>query len=45
MITLTSDFGTPYPAAMKGVILSRCDARLVDISHEFPRQDIRTTAF
>ncbi len=45
MITLTSDFGTPYPAAMKGVILSRCDARLVDISHEFPRQDVRTTAF
>jgi S-adenosylmethionine hydrolase len=45
MITLTSDFGTPYPAAMKGVILSRCEARLVDISHEFPRQDIRTTAF
>ncbi|MFQ3320521.1 MAG: S-adenosylmethionine hydrolase [Natronomonas sp.] len=45
MITLTSDFGTPYPASMKGVILERCDARLVDIGHEFPRQDIRAAAF
>jgi S-adenosylmethionine hydrolase len=45
MITLTSDFGTPYPAAMKGVILSRCDARLVDIGHDFPRQDVPTSAF
>ena len=44
MITLSSDFGTPYPAAMKGVILQRTDARLVDVSHEFPRQDIRTAA-
>jgi S-adenosylmethionine hydrolase len=45
MITLTSDFGTPYPAAMKGVILSQCDARLVDIGHDFPRQDVRSSAF
>lgn len=45
MITLTSDFGTPYPAAMKGVILSRCDARLVDIGHDFPRQNVAATAF
>ena len=30
---------------MRGVILSRTDARLVDISHEFPRQDIRASAF
>ena len=45
MITLASDFGTPYPAAMKGVILSRCDARLVDVGHDFPRQDVRTAAF
>jgi len=36
MITLASDFGTPYPAAMKGVILQRSDARLVDIAHDFP---------
>ena len=45
MITLSSDFGVPYPAAMKGVILSRSDARLVDVSHAFPRQDVRATAF
>jgi len=45
MITLSSDFGSPYPAAMKGVILQESDARLVDISHEFPRQDVRAGAF
>ncbi|WP_254838727.1 SAM hydrolase/SAM-dependent halogenase family protein [Natronomonas marina] len=45
MITLASDFGTPYPAAMKGTILQRCDARLVDVGHDFPRQDVRTAAF
>ncbi|WP_132057515.1 SAM hydrolase/SAM-dependent halogenase family protein [Halorussus amylolyticus] len=45
MITLASDFGTPYPAAMKGVILQRTDARLVDVAHDFPRQDVRTAAF
>jgi S-adenosylmethionine hydrolase len=45
MITLASDFGTPYPASMKGVILSRCSARLVDIGHDFPRQDVRAAAF
>jgi S-adenosylmethionine hydrolase len=45
MITLASDFGTPYPAAMKGVILQQSDARLVDISHELPRQDVQAAAF
>ena len=45
MITLTSDFGSPYPAAMKGVLCTDTDARLVDIAHDFPRQDVRTTAF
>jgi len=45
MITLSSDFGSPYPAAMKGVALQRTDARLVDVSHEFPRQDVRAAAF
>lgn len=45
MITLASDFGSPYPAAMKGVILSHTDAHLVDVSHELPRQDIRAAAF
>ncbi|MDS0473755.1 SAM-dependent chlorinase/fluorinase [Natrinema sp. 1APR25-10V2] len=45
MITLASDFGTPYPAAMKGVLLQRTDARLVDVAHDFPRQDVRAAAF
>jgi S-adenosylmethionine hydrolase len=45
MITLASDFGSPYPAAMRGVILGRCDARLVDVAHDLPRQDVRAAAF
>jgi hypothetical protein len=45
MITLASDFGSPYPAAMKGVVLQRSDARLVDVTHDFPRQDVRAAAF
>jgi len=45
MITLSSDFGSPYPAAMKGVLLRRTDAQLVDVTHEFPRQDVRASAF
>ena len=45
MLTLASDFGSPYPAVMKGVILRRTDARLVDVAHDFPRQDVRASAF
>ncbi|ADD06379.1 S-adenosylmethionine hydroxide adenosyltransferase family protein [Natrialba magadii ATCC 43099] len=98
MITIASDFGSPYPAAMKGVLCQRVGAsaetgtgagtgtgtatgtdaetdtdtgttpvtsstsptpstttsttpntdtttRLVDIAHDFPRQDIRASAF
>ena len=45
MITLASDFGSPYPAAMKGVVLSRTDAQLVDVTHDLPRQDPRAGAF
>ncbi|MFB6124690.1 MAG: S-adenosyl-l-methionine hydroxide adenosyltransferase family protein [Halanaeroarchaeum sp.] len=45
MLTLASDFGSPYPAAMKGVILRRTDARLVDVAHDLPRQDVRAAAF
>jgi S-adenosyl-L-methionine hydrolase (adenosine-forming) len=43
IITLTTDFGTgsPYAAAMKGVILSiNPAATLIDISHDVPAQDI-----
>ena len=45
MITLSSDFGSPYPAAMKGVVLRASDARIVDVAHDFPRQDVQTAAF
>jgi S-adenosylmethionine hydrolase len=45
MITLASDFGSPYPAAMRGVVCSRTDARIEDIAHDFPRQDVRAAAF
>jgi S-adenosylmethionine hydrolase len=45
MITLASDFGSPYPAAMKGVVLQETDARLVDVAHDLPRQDVRAAAF
>ncbi len=45
MITLASDFGSPYPAAMRGVLLRQCDARLADVTHELPRQDVRAAAF
>jgi len=30
---------------MKGVICQQTDAKLVDVAHDFPRQDIRTCAF
>lgn len=45
MITLSSDFGSPYPAAMKGAILRRSNARIVDVSHDLPRQDVRAAGF
>lgn len=48
IITLTTDFGTesPYVAAMKGVILGiNPRARLVDLTHQVPPQDIRYTTF
>lgn len=46
LITLTTDFGSVYPAAMKGVILG-IDPRatIVDISHTVPHADIRAGAF
>ncbi len=45
MITLASDFGSPYPAAMKGVVRRRNDAELIDVSHDLPRGDPRGAAF
>ncbi|MHC1597649.1 MAG: SAM hydrolase/SAM-dependent halogenase family protein [Methermicoccaceae archaeon] len=41
MITLTTDFGTLYPAALKGAILRlNPRARMVDISHEVPMGNV-----
>jgi S-adenosylmethionine hydrolase len=48
LITLTTDFGTesPYVAAMKGVILGlNPRARLLDLSHQVPPQDVRYAAY
>ena len=48
IITLTTDFGedSPYVAAMKGVILCMNPAaRLVDLSHRIPPQDVRHASF
>ncbi|MCC7576522.1 MAG: S-adenosyl-l-methionine hydroxide adenosyltransferase family protein [Methanomethylovorans sp.] len=46
LITLTTDFGSVYPAAMKGVILG-IDPRatIIDIAHTIPHGDIRAGAF
>lgn len=48
MITLLTDFGTSdyFVPAVKGTILSlNPQARLIDISHDVPPQDIRFAAF
>ena len=50
IITLLSDFGSFYPAQMKGVILGRLqgkarDITFVDIAHDIPPQDVRAGAF
>ncbi|MGB9134676.1 MAG: SAM-dependent chlorinase/fluorinase [Candidatus Bathyarchaeia archaeon] len=48
VIALLSDFGLkdPYVAEMKAVILDKCpDAKIVDISHEVGKFDIRMGAF
>ena len=48
LITLTTDFGSasPYVAAMKGAVLTvNPAARLVDLSHHLPPQDLRHATF
>lgn len=48
IITIMTDFGIQdaYVACMKGVILSICpEARMVDITHMIPPQDVRAGAF
>jgi len=47
-VTLTTDFGegSPYVAAMKGVLLSANPSlRLIDLGHAIPPQDVRHAAF
>lgn len=45
-ITLTTDFGSLYPASMKGVILSiNPDATIIDITHSIPPANIESGAF
>jgi hypothetical protein len=50
IITLLTDFGSFYPAQMKGVILSRLaekaqEISFVDITHDIPPQDVCAGAF
>jgi S-adenosyl-L-methionine hydrolase (adenosine-forming) len=48
LITLTTDFGadSPYVAAMKGVIYrTNPAARVVDVTHSIPPQDVRRGAW
>ncbi len=47
MITLLSDFGSasPYPAQMKAVLASSCNAVIIDITHDVPRHDVRAGAY
>lgn len=48
IITLLTDFGSFYPAQMKGVILSKLkdkDITFIDIAHDIPPQDVRAGAF
>lgn len=46
-IAILTDFGNhdPYVGIMKGVILKRVDAPLIDLTHEIPPGDIRRAAF
>jgi S-adenosylmethionine hydrolase len=46
-IALLTDFGTrdPYVAAMKGVIVSRCEASIVDLTHDIAPFDVWEAAF
>ena len=48
LVTLTTDFGTVdgYVGAMKGVIARIApEARVLDLTHDIPHQDVRAAAF
>lgn len=44
-VTLSSDFGRFYPAAMRGVLARRGIDRIHDVDHTLPAHDIRQSAF
>jgi S-adenosylmethionine hydrolase len=46
-IALLTDFGTrdPYVAAMKGVMASRCEAPIIDLTHDIAPFDVWEAAF
>ena len=45
MITLTTDFGSAYAAAVKGAILHRSSPRLIDVTHDLASHDVTGGAF
>jgi S-adenosylmethionine hydrolase len=48
LVTLVTDFGQsdPYVGILKGVLLGRCaEARVVDLTHLIPPQDVRAAAW
>ena len=45
MITLTTDFGSAYAAAVKGAIFHRSSARLIDVAHDLAPHDVTGGAF
>jgi S-adenosyl-L-methionine hydrolase (adenosine-forming) len=48
LVTLTTDFGdaSPYVAAMKGVVLGvNPSARIIDLAHRLPPQDVRHASY
>src|SRR2546427_3209695 len=47
VVTFLTDFGSggPYPAEMKAVLASSCEAGLIDITHDVPRHDVRARAY
>lgn len=46
VITLTTDFGSLYPASLKAAILQvNENANIIDITHSIPHADIRAGAF
>ncbi len=45
MITFTSDFGSRYAAAVRGVLVAGTDERIIDVTHALPRYSTRGAAF